>query len=350
MHYRSKLGKMVSLIILLAKATSSFPSAEKDESSSVLNGDSESKSNDELNLLSTDGSSSDRNGGDNTPLTISLSATNQGKGIIPNQKASQTSSPGSIGLAGPLVGRSGCFNYFNKKDGCVSVSATNNCRPKMTNITIEQFGNDEPPAPQVGSGLGGKLAQKATSPTTANGKIFARQIPNILNPNLISQQNSFEAKKKVNQSLPKVQSDGALPGSINVGSGSLLDPVNGGTGDGICGKYNSDTELGVCLWSGEDTTGQDPAKSGWLNSALTDNCKKLVAVYRSEAQQPIVAKVLDGCDFRTTKASFGCSQIYLTKKAFMALNPSKEDLNNGFFRDSLMWDFIPQSNPSTGPI
>ncbi|CAH7689275.1 expressed protein [Phakopsora pachyrhizi] len=346
MHYRSKLGKMVSLIILLAKATSSFPSAEKDESSSVSNGDSESKSNDELNLLSTDGSSSDRNGGDNTPLTISLSATNQGKGIIPNQKASQTSSPGSIGLAGPLVGRSGCFNYFNKKDGCVSVSATNNCRPKMTNITIEQvsypltidlfrrfnnlsnytsvsfrqqFGNDEPPAPQVGSGLGGKLAQKATSPTTANGK------------------NSFEAKKKVNQSLPKVQSDGTLPGSINVGSGSLLDPVNGGTGDGVFAYGVVKIQL---VKTRPRADGSTPPLQIIAKSSF----------YRSEAQQPIVAKVLDGCDFRTTKASFGCSQIYLTKKAFMALNPSKEDLNNGFFRDSLMWDFIPQSNPSTGPI
>lgn len=50
--------------------------------------------------------------------------------VMPTYSASDPS--GTVG------GHSGCYAYFEKKDGCVSRSATNNCKPKSTTLPVQQ--------------------------------------------------------------------------------------------------------------------------------------------------------------------------------------------------------------------
>jgi len=106
-------------------------------------------------------------------------------------------------------------------------------------------------------------------------------------------------------------------------------------GDGICGNYNTDTELGVCLWSGLDETGKDPSKSGWLSGSATTNCKREVEVWRAAApDKKITAKVLDGCGLNAKAFKVGCENLFLTKKLLAALDPKAtgeiSDLNWSF--------------------
>lgn len=130
-------------------------------------------------------------------------------------------------------------------------------------------------------------------------------------------------------------------------------PVSSGSSktiDGICGPYNTETDLGVCLWSGSDTEGKDISKSGWLSSAITTNCGKEVAVLKAGLSKPVVLKVIDGCNFATPKPEVGCSQIFLTKKAFKALGPTAKEEADGFFTDHLVWDFLAVTNSSNVPV
>ncbi|KNZ48053.1 uncharacterized protein VP01_593g2 [Puccinia sorghi] len=106
-------------------------------------------------------------------------------------------------------------------------------------------------------------------------------------------------------------------------------------GNGICGNYNTDTELGVCLWSGIDETGKDPSKSGWLSGAATTNCKREVEVWRAATpEKKITAKVLDGCGLNAKAFKVGCENLFLTKKLLTALDPTA----NGELCD-LKWSF-----------
>ncbi|EGF98092.1 uncharacterized protein MELLADRAFT_96159 [Melampsora larici-populina 98AG31] len=167
------------------------------------------------------------------------------------------------------------------------------------------------------------------------------------------------ATSKTPETLPvnsssSVSTPTKLPGgSVSPPTGSVTTPpVTSGsssTTEGICGTYNTETDLGVCLWSGSDTDGKDISKSGWVSSAITTNCGREVAVLRTGLTKPVVLKVIDGCNFATTTADVGCSQIYLTKMAFKALNPTAEENSSGFFKDALVWDFLAVSNPANVP-
>ncbi|OAV96035.1 hypothetical protein PTTG_02291 [Puccinia triticina 1-1 BBBD Race 1] len=106
-------------------------------------------------------------------------------------------------------------------------------------------------------------------------------------------------------------------------------------GDGVCGNYDTNTVLGVCLWSGIDETGKDPNKSGWISGSATTNCNREVEIWKSATpDKKITAKVIDGCGLEAKSFKVGCENLFLTKKLLSALDPKAE----GEISD-LKWNF-----------
>ncbi|KEI40465.1 uncharacterized protein L969DRAFT_85629 [Mixia osmundae IAM 14324] len=105
---------------------------------------------------------------------------------------------------------------------------------------------------------------------------------------------------------------------------------------GICKYYNSSTELGVCLWSGSDPSGNIIPQSGWLNGAKRSNCGKMVEVKANG--KTIHAKLVDGCGLEATTPAKGCSIAWLTIAAFNALASPTETEGNGIA--SIEWKFL----------
>ncbi|KAH9458599.1 hypothetical protein MJO28_005654 [Puccinia striiformis f. sp. tritici] len=94
-------------------------------------------------------------------------------------------------------------------------------------------------------------------------------------------------------------------------------------GDGVCGNYDTNVVLGVCLWSGIDETGKDPNKSGWISGSATTNCGREVEVWRaSTPDKKITAKVVDGCGLKAKAFKVGCENLFLTKKLLTTLDPA----------------------------
>ncbi|MBW0510092.1 hypothetical protein O181_049807 [Austropuccinia psidii MF-1] len=120
----------------------------------------------------------------------------------------------------------------------------------------------------------------------------------------------------------------------------------------ICPKaYNTDMDLGVCLWSGPGN-GSDVLQAGWLNGAKSSNCAKTVYVQRPGAgASPIYARVVDGCGFNAKTTDIGCFQIGLTKAVFKALNATSEELSSGVITN-LTWSFANEDGKSSrnGPV
>ncbi|CAH7667081.1 expressed protein [Phakopsora pachyrhizi] len=111
------------------------------------------------------------------------------------------------------------------------------------------------------------------------------------------------------------------------------------SGSGICGAYNSDNQIGVCLYSGIDKTGQDPSKSGWLSGSAVQNCQAEVEIFRpSNPQLKITAKVVDGCELESNNFNSGCQNIFITKALFNALRPNRKENDQGHI-DTLSWSF-----------
>ncbi|KAH9824144.1 secreted protein [Melampsora americana] len=115
------------------------------------------------------------------------------------------------------------------------------------------------------------------------------------------------------------------------------------SGDGACGPYDSEKQLGVCLWTG-DAKSKDPTKSGWISVDQRGNCGKTVFVQRANNPDTLIfAKVVDGCSFNIADHHTGCAQIFLTKKAFEAMKPTPEELQQGAITN-LVWDFNTKAN------
>jgi len=126
--------------------------------------------------------------------------------------------------------------------------------------------------------------------------------------------------------------------------------VAGGTGN--CQFYNTTSDMGVCLWSGPQSN-VSAASAGWLNSQLTQNCRKQVWIQRQG--QPATVKyvpILDSCGFNTDAPEIGCFQVFVTKALFDAFNATDEENAAGALMN-LSWDFDnpPNANkPQNAPI
>ncbi|PLW50254.1 hypothetical protein PCANC_05627 [Puccinia coronata f. sp. avenae] len=207
-----------------------------------------------------------------------------------------------LALALPAVmatDHSGCYSYFMKKDGCVWSAADPNER-----------------CPQP-------LKHGQTNP--------AQQF--VINPGV--------AKSKRSEDSLERRYDTTRPSF----------PVAGG--NGICGFYNSTTELGVCLWSGPEQNNPTADTSGWLNGLKPDNCRKGVYVQRKNNPHSVqYVPVLDGCSFDTKEYDPGCYDIALTIQLFERFNPTADERRDGLLYGGLTWDFdsINGTHPQNAPI
>lgn len=109
-------------------------------------------------------------------------------------------------------------------------------------------------------------------------------------------------------------------------------------GQGACGFYNTNSQLGVCIWSGPSSS-SDSTQAGWLNGGLKDNCHKQVYIQR-EGQPSTVqyVPIVDSCGFGTTSPDFGCRQIYVTRALYDSFNPTQHELQTGALYN-ITWDF-----------
>ncbi|KAG0148028.1 hypothetical protein CROQUDRAFT_61041 [Cronartium quercuum f. sp. fusiforme G11] len=191
-----------------------------------------------------------------------------------------------------------CYNYFLEKDGCVWASAkdTERCDPTSGKSQLK-LGGDEP----------------------EKQLMVQKRDKKFLKPRYTSE---------------NTDTSFAIHG-----------------GKGICGPYDPQ-EPGACLWLGsEQETGEDPSTAGWLNGANKLNCGKQVYVQRKDKpENPLFVPIVDGCVFYTASISVGCFQIALTNKTFYDLEPSPEEIDQGFVGD-LVWDFDNEhgKKPQNGP-
>lgn len=214
----------------------------------------------------------------------------------------------------PSSSASGCAKFFMTQDGCAAPSPSNNCRPKITFGSIQQFmsgGDASMPYSPFGRSSTAKSSMRKRSP---------QQLSSAMNTTNTSQDASSSKPAAMVEST------------------------------GLCGAYDSAEAMGVCLWSGPDANSQVKG-DGWLGIGLTTNCRKEIMFQRTgSSESPIKGTVLDGCNFGTTQPSFGCSQIFLSKKSFMAMKPSPEEMANGFLKDSITWDFASKSEANNMPM
>ncbi|OAV94548.1 hypothetical protein PTTG_09007 [Puccinia triticina 1-1 BBBD Race 1] len=187
-----------------------------------------------------------------------------------------------------------CYNYFLKKDGCVFSAAASDQRC---------------PAPP----------KEHTSP------VQAFDMP--------SQSNL--AKRSENRRLER-RYDTTRPSFAVAG------------GEGICGFYNSTTDLGVCLWSGPEQNNPTVETAGWLNGLKTSNCGKRVYIQRKGQPETVqFVKVLDGCSFGTKELDPGCFDIALTIELFNRFKPTPQEQKDGLIYGGLTWDFDNLENTHT---
>ncbi|OAV91195.1 hypothetical protein PTTG_04712 [Puccinia triticina 1-1 BBBD Race 1] len=186
-----------------------------------------------------------------------------------------------------------CYNYFLNKDKCVSAAASPNTRcpapTKSHDAPVKQFVLD----PKKGKGKKGKKGKK---------------------------------DRRYDNPKPSFSIDG---------------------GDGICGHYDTSTEIGVCLWSGAEQNNPTVETAGWLNGLKTSNCGKRVYIQRKGRPDTVqYAKVLDGCSFDETSSWPGCFEIAITTKLFELFRPTKKERDAGYILGGFTWDFDAQNGTS----
>ncbi|EGG08557.1 uncharacterized protein MELLADRAFT_77357 [Melampsora larici-populina 98AG31] len=192
------------------------------------------------------------------------------------------------------------------------------------------------PTRTVKNGVGSDQV-KSDLTATNSGLQSSLQQPNQTQ-SIISSDLNLNSKTKIGADPTKIiksqSGQGSSPSFKTSGNVEMIP-----SGKGICGPVLTDSVLGVCLWSGSDQTGNDVNQSGWLTTALNSNCGKEVILSRSDNPSlTITAKVVDGCGFNQLKADVGCSEIYLTKMAFLALKPNEIESKSGHL-NNLVWKF-----------
>ncbi|POW20541.1 hypothetical protein PSHT_03446 [Puccinia striiformis] len=208
-----------------------------------------------------------------------------------------------------------CYNYFLEKDGCVfsAADARNRCPAPIKD-------HDDP---------------------------F-----NCMNPKVVKRSERHSLGRRYDDNDGVRHTSLLLLGSRNLIPTSCFCRALPLRWKGICGTYNSTTDLGVCLWSGAEQKSPTVESAGWLNGQ-TSNCGKQVYVQRKRAPKTVkYVKVLDGCSFDTTALSTGCFQIALTSKLFDEFNPTAKEKKDGLILDGISWDFnnLLGQNLQSGPV
>ncbi|OAV92604.1 hypothetical protein PTTG_27566 [Puccinia triticina 1-1 BBBD Race 1] len=126
------------------------------------------------------------------------------------------------------------------------------------------------------------------------------------------------------------------------------------SGEGICGRYDSEKQDGVCLWSGPEQDHPTIHTAGWLNSLKTSNCGKQVYIQRRGSKKVFYVPVLDGCGFHKTKVEEGCFEIGVTHSLAkkLAIHPNELGPHPTALVGGFTWDFnnLDGKNPRAGPV
>ncbi|KAA1112190.1 hypothetical protein PGTUg99_008708 [Puccinia graminis f. sp. tritici] len=257
----------------------------------------------------------------------SIDSTREGH-VRAVKSAAHISRRSDTGLS-PAVANSGCYNYLKEKDGCAYANPTNNCARKMSSMAVQLFAMGPPP--------GNTSSHIDQSSLPSEKALLKRNENQTWSAPTPKNTTSFLATNSI------LSSNSSSNSSVFLGNTSL--PLYNNSESSICGNYDGEEQMGVCLWSGPSSGTPDSNGSGWVSSNITGNCHKEVILQRSGSNSPmIVARVLEGCSFSTEELSTGCSQIYITKKVFMALNPSPTELEKGALEDTITWDFNSRGN------
>ncbi|EHS63013.1 hypothetical protein PGT21_018361 [Puccinia graminis f. sp. tritici] len=119
-------------------------------------------------------------------------------------------------------------------------------------------------------------------------------------------------------------------------------------GNGTCGHYDTNTQLGVCLWNGAEQDNPTAETAGWLNGDQTANCGKQVYIQRKGHPETVqYVNVLDGCYFEAKTPEPGCFEIGITLALFNKLNPTSQEQQDGYIYDGISWDFNKPNNTAT---
>lgn len=200
-----------------------------------------------------------------------------------------------------------CFNYFLQKDGCVFASADDETR---------------------------------CNATTGKPEIHTPMHP-------VGRFQKQGCQKHLKIPAPKPASLGKRYTSENTNTSFAIDD-----GPGACGNYSTNMP-GACLWAGsEQVKGDNPLTAGWLNGAKTSNCGKQLYIQRKgRPDKPFFVPVVDACNFYTFNVTVGCFQIAVTNKTFYDLEPTDQELEQGYLGD-LVWDFnnLDGNKTTNGPV
>ncbi|GAA98051.1 uncharacterized protein L969DRAFT_46035 [Mixia osmundae IAM 14324] len=142
---------------------------------------------------------------------------------------------------------------------------------------------------------------------------------------------------------------GSVPGGTNVAtmtpafvlktkdSLNIAGPATKKSDPGACSKYyDSQTDLGVCLWNGLARDGITPLdRSGWLSGEKTSNCRKMVTVTTNG--KTLDLPVVDGCAFQADGHADGCTDIWFTVAAFNELATDAEKTSGHIAHVEWMW-------------
>jgi len=191
-----------------------------------------------------------------------------------------------------------CYNYFLKKDGCVFSAAAANQRC---------------PAPAKDHSAPMKAFDVKTTPHT---------------------------KRAEHNTLVR-RYDTTKPSFAIAG------------GDGICGTYDTNEQLGVCLWSGAEQKNPTVDTAGWLNGPKNSNCGKRVYIQRKGDPKSVkYVPVLDGCYFNDVSPEVGCFEVAVTIKLFNEFNPTEEEKKTGLLSGGFTWDFdnLNGQSPQQAPV
>ncbi|KAI9604742.1 hypothetical protein H4Q26_002711 [Puccinia striiformis f. sp. tritici PST-130] len=147
-----------------------------------------------------------------------------------------------------------------------------------------------------------------TEEQAPNGLI--RRLPMIIARVMTSKNSKQTLQTRANKTPPPSRPLAALYGK-DFGSDS----------ESACpsGAYNTNTQPGTCLWTGE---AQSPPYTstkfyaGWLNGDNQENCAKTIG-------KEVDAPVIDGCRFAddgtTISEAVGCSTVWVTDYTFKQL-------------------------------
>ncbi|CAH7689846.1 expressed protein [Phakopsora pachyrhizi] len=223
--------------------------------------------------------------------------------------------------------QSGCYNFFMEKSRCVMEKDGNACQAKRQ-LNSNSFQSKSPFTNQNLAGAP-SINQANLAPAL---KSNLQNVPSTSGNKSKSDNNGLSNELRNQASAVGSSNDKAAGKPFNQLAQPSSPSSNGFNSlvksTGICGEYNSETELGVCVWGGSRPS-PDAKESGWLGVLLQRT---------GVSTPPLKAQVLDGCSFGTEEKGFGCSQLFLTRKTFMALNPSQEEIQAGYLNGSLTWD------------